>query len=126
MPRSTVVLGLLGSQLDAGDGPRRWDRWRPTVLICQHDDVLVKRLELLHEPAHLKTAQLTARDVRHVSPETEVRLWPLAMKDAWDFEEVFGALHDYARGYPFKPDDEDYLVHITTGTHVAQICLFLL
>jgi len=126
MPRSTVVLGLLGSQLDAGDGPRRWDRWRPTVSICQHDDVLVKRLELLHEPAHVKTAQLVARDVRHVSPETEVRLWPLAMKDAWDFEEVFGALHDYARGYPFKPDDEDYLVHITTGTHVAQICLFLL
>jgi transcriptional regulatory protein RtcR len=126
MPRSTVVLGLLGSTLDAGDGPRRWDRWRPTVSIGQHEDLLVKRLELLHEPAHGKTAQLVARDVRHVSPETEVRLSPFAMKDAWDFEEVFGALHDYARGYPFKPDDEDYLVHITTGTHVAQICLFLL
>ena len=46
--------------------------------------------------------------------------------DPWDFEDVYGALHDFARGYPFKPDDEDYLVHITTGTHVAQICLFLL
>ena len=31
-----------------------------------------------------------------------------------------------ARGYPFDPESEDYLVHITTGTHVAQICLFLL
>ena len=28
--------------------------------------------------------------------------------------------------YPFAPDREDYLVHITTGTHVAQICTFLL
>ena len=36
------------------------------------------------------------------------------------------ALHDFARSYPFDPDAEDYLVHITTGTHVAQICLFLL
>jgi transcriptional regulatory protein RtcR len=34
-------------------------------------------------------------------------------------------LHDLARGYPFDPDAEEYLVHITTGTHVAQICLFL-
>ena len=39
---------------------------------------------------------------------------------------VYGALHDFARDYPFDPDREDYLVHITTGTHVAQICLFLL
>jgi transcriptional regulatory protein RtcR len=30
------------------------------------------------------------------------------------------------RAYRFDPDAEDYLVHITTGSHVAQICLFLL
>ncbi len=35
-------------------------------------------------------------------------------------------LHDFARAYPFDTSREDYLVHITTGTHVAQICLFLL
>ena len=48
------------------------------------------------------------------------------LKDPWDFEEVYGALHDFARGYPFDTDAEDYLVNITTGTHVAQICWFLL
>ena len=48
------------------------------------------------------------------------------IRDPWDFDEVFGALHDFARAYPFDPEREDYLVHITTGTHVAQICLFLL
>ena len=36
------------------------------------------------------------------------------------------ALLDFARKYPFAPEEEDYLVHITTGSHVAQICLFLL
>ena len=46
--------------------------------------------------------------------------------DPWDFGLVYGALHDFARAYPFDPDREDYLVHVTTGTHVAQICLFLL
>src|SRR5207253_6957347 len=33
---------------------------------------------------------------------------------------------DFARAYPWKPEKERYLVHITTGTHVAQICWFLL
>ena len=36
------------------------------------------------------------------------------------------ALHDFARGYAFDPEREDYLVNITTGTHVVQICWFLL
>src|SRR3569833_431200 len=45
---------------------------------------------------------------------------------AWDYEEVYGKLLDFARAYRFDPEAEDYLVHITTGTHVAQICLFLL
>lgn len=71
-------------------------------------------------------AEVLAEDVARVSPETDVKLRPLPLSDPWDFEEVFGALHDFARSYPFEPEGEDYLVHITTGTHVAQICLFLL
>ncbi|MCP6280459.1 RNA repair transcriptional activator RtcR family protein, partial [Klebsiella pneumoniae] len=43
-----------------------------------------------------------------------------------DFEEVYAALHDFASAYRFDTEHEDYLVHITTGTHVAQICWFLL
>jgi len=40
--------------------------------------------------------------------------------------EVYGSLHDFARGYAFDTEKEEYLLHLTTGTHVAQICLFLL
>ena len=65
-------------------------------------------------------------DLGTVSPETELRGHELQLGDAWDFEHVFGVLHDFARTYPFDTEQEDYLVHITTGTHVAQICLFLL
>jgi transcriptional regulatory protein RtcR len=35
------------------------------------------------------------------------------------------SLFGFAKNYTFD-DSEDYLIHITTGTHVAQICLFLL
>jgi transcriptional regulatory protein RtcR len=126
MARPLVVLGLLGTTLDAGSGSARWERWRPTVALCQHEDLLISRLELFHGRSHQRLASALVEDIAQVSPETEVRLWPLEFANPWDFEEVYGVLHDAARAYPFHPEREDYLVHITTGTHVAQICLFLL
>ncbi len=121
-----VVVGLLGTRLDAGTTADRWVSWRPSVSICQHENLLVHRFELLYGPKEEKLAQLVAADITSVSPETEVRTHLVQMKDPWDFEEVYAALHDFARAYPFNTETEDYLVHITTGTHVAQICLFLL
>jgi transcriptional regulatory protein RtcR len=120
-----VVIGVLGSTLDRG-GPDRWSQWRPTVDLCRHEDLLIRRFELLSQPSFRRLAEEVMGDLRTVSPETEVRLHDLALDDPWDFEEVYGALHDFARAYPFRPDEEHYLVHMTTGTHVVQICLFLL
>lgn len=65
-------------------------------------------------------------DIASVSPETKVVPHAISIENPWDFEAVYGVLHDFARAYPFTPETEEYLVHITTGTHVAQICLFLL
>jgi len=124
--RPVVVFSILGTTLDAGKGPARWDKWRPTVALCQHDDLLISRLVLLHDKTSRDLADQVTADVRHISPETTVERLELSWKDPWDFEEVYATLHDVARAYPFKPDHEDYLVHLTTGTHVAQICLFLL
>jgi transcriptional regulatory protein RtcR len=121
-----VILGLLGTTLDVGRGPQRWERWRPTVSLFQQEDFVADRLELLHPRQGINLAKQIAEDVRQVSPGTEVRLSLLDPKDPWDFEEVYTTLHDFARGYSFDTDREDYYVHITTGTHVAQICLFLL
>jgi transcriptional regulatory protein RtcR len=124
--RRTVVLGLVGSVLDAGQGVGRWERWRPTLSLCQHEDLLVHRLELLFQPRYSRLVEGLVEDIRSVSPETEVRSHAIEMADPWDFEQVFEVLHRFAVAYPFDPEAEDYLVHITTGTHVAQICLFLL
>lgn len=122
-----MVFGLVGTVLDRhARDPRRWDKWRPTVDLCRHEDLVVDRFELMHAPAHEALAQLVASDIVQVSPDTEVCRHRVPLRDAWDFEEVFGVLHDFAAGYEFRVEDEEYLVHITTGTHVAQICLFLL
>ncbi|WP_225410552.1 RNA repair transcriptional activator RtcR [Stigmatella hybrida] len=124
--RKTVVLGMLGTMLDGGQGPRRWERWRPTVALCQQEDLLVDRLELLHAPNAGVLAATVTEDILQVSPDTQVRGVEVDIQDPWDLEEVYGALLDYARSYPFQPEQEDYLVHITTGTHIVQICMFLL
>jgi transcriptional regulatory protein RtcR len=104
----------------------RWETWRPTVSLCQHEDLLIDRLELIRQPKHGKLADIVAGDIRSVSPETEVVQHDVDWADPWEFEDVFGSLHDFARAYSFDTDREEYLVHITTGTHVAQICMFLL
>ncbi|WP_434043053.1 MULTISPECIES: RNA repair transcriptional activator RtcR [Sorangium] len=124
--KPTVVLGMLGPTLDTGKTTERWSRWRPSVALCQHEDLLVDRFELLYQRRFEALAETVMKDVRHVSPETEIRGHVVDVDDPWDFEAVYGALHDFAKAYPFAPDREDYLLHITTGTHVAQICLFLL
>jgi transcriptional regulatory protein RtcR len=124
--RKTVIIGLLGSTLDAGFHEARWKRWRPTVSLCGHENLPVARYELIHLKAHEDTARCVAADIQRVSSGTEARLTVQQLRDPWDFEEVYGTLHEFARNYSFRPDEEDYLVHITTGTHVQQICLFLL
>ena len=125
-PRPLVVIGLLGPTLDAGRGQKRWNRWRPTVGLHMQDDLVVSRFEMLHQRRFDRLAEGIAEDIRQVSPMTQVRSRHIEFSDPWDFEEVYGALWGFAQGYAWKPEEEDYLVHITTGTHVAQICLFLL
>lgn len=122
-----TVIGFLGSTLDASKfGPSRWNKWRPTVALTMHEDLRVDRLVLLHGTAHRRLADYVAEDIASVSPETQVDMRVLDFRDPWDFEEVYGKLLDFARAEPFDPDEQDYFLHITTGTHVAQICLFLL
>ena len=124
--KPVVSLGLLGTNLDAGVSEDRWSRWRPTVALCGHDDLVVHRLELLYDRRHTKLATRVQEDIATLSPETEVRLHQIAMPAPWDFETVFDELLKFAESYPFDPEAEDYLIHITTGSHVAKICLFLL
>jgi transcriptional regulatory protein RtcR len=96
------------------------------VAVCQHPDLLIDRFVLLHPQGFAALARGVCEDIRSVSPETTVELVVDPTRDAWDFEEVYGNLHDFARASRFDTEAEEYLVHITTGSHVAQICLFLL
>ncbi|MBY6160092.1 RNA repair transcriptional activator RtcR [Mameliella alba] len=117
-----VVLGFLGTQLDVG----RTRRWKPTISLVTHQDFPVDRLEILYDMRFQRLAHHVQREVQETNPDTEVILRNLDLSNPWDFQEVYGKLFDFARGYGFDEDRERYHVHLTTGTHVAQICWFLL
>jgi transcriptional regulatory protein RtcR len=125
-PKRLVVFGILGTTLDQGRGQKRFQHWRPSVSLCQHDDLRVDRFELLHSPKSTELADIVEADITHVSPETTVRRHPIEFENPWALDEVYERLYTFARAYDFKPNKEEYLVHITTGTHIIQICMFLL
>src|SRR5450830_843328 len=124
--KRTVIIGFIGTQLDNRGGNARWEKWRPTVALSQQPDVLFHRFDILFSGTAGRLVQDVGADIAKVSPETTVMPHELPITDAWDFELVYAALFDFARNYPFDTEREEYWIHITTGSHVAQICLFLL
>ncbi len=124
--KKIVVIGFVGTQLDSGKGSARWEKWRPSVALTQHEDVVIDRFELLCNRGYEGLVRQVIEDMGAVSPETQVVSHTLALDDPWDFEQVYSALFDFARDYPFDLEREEYWVHITTGTHVVQICMFLM
>ncbi len=126
MDKKRIVISFLGTVLDNAAGQGRWQKWRPNVAINQRPGVHIDRMELFYSEKHRQLADRICGDIATVSPHTEVRLVPMELDNPWDFSEVYTKLHHWAAGYAFDTDSETYWTHITTGTHVAQICLFLL
>ena len=126
MNKKNVAVSFLGTVLDSGFGQGRWLKWRPNVAMNQRQDFHIDRMELFYAEKYRDLADHVKADIQDVSPHTVVNLVPMELENPWDFSEVYTKLHDWAAGYAFDTEEETYLTHITTGTHVAQICLFLL
>lgn len=130
MAKETVVFGILGSVMDRigrrrNKGEQRWEKWRPTVSIVQHARFPVDRLVLLHNAQELRLAEEVKNDINDLSPGTLVELQELGFSNPWDLSEVFLTLSTFLKEYRFKRTKEDYYFHITTGSHIQQICIYL-
>ena len=124
--RKKVVIGFLGTKLDSGLSAKRWERWRPTVALFGHESFVPDGLELLtFNGDYPNLVEKVTGDVLSLKPDAGVQTHMLPVEDAWNFQQVYSALYEFAKAYTFR-EDTDYYVHLTTGTHVAQICLFLL
>jgi transcriptional regulatory protein RtcR len=97
------------ARLTPARAAQRWEKWRPTVGLCQQEDLIVHRLELLHDARSRGAGRARAGDIavgiarnRGASVEIEPAR-PLGFR---------GGVHDAARlraRYPFDPENEDYL-----------------
>ena len=125
MNNKTAVIGFLGTTLDNGFNDKRWQRWRPTVSLGLHDSLLIDELHILYSKRDKRLFNIIKNDVSQISPHTQVIGHHVGLSSPWDFADVYAELYDFAAGFDFQ-DDTDYLLHLTTGTHVAQICWFLL
>lgn len=121
-----ILFSLLGTTLDKSFKKDRWEKWRPSVAICQHEDLLINKYHLIYPSNHLRLAERIIEDIKIISPETEVIPHQIDFKDPWDFEEVYTGLLDFLEHFDFHKEEDRYLFNITTGTHVAQICIYLL
>ncbi|MDN5565550.1 MAG: RNA repair transcriptional activator RtcR [Psychrobacter sp.] len=121
----TTVIGFLGTTLDNGFNDKRWQRWRPTVSLGLHDELLIDELHILYSKRDKRLFKIVVDDVARVSPKTQVIGHHVTLLSPWDFADVYAELYDFVASFDFDAQT-DYLLHLTTGTHVAQICWFLL
>ena len=124
--KTRVAFGIFGSMKDGSLGKDRWRKWRPTLALCLNEKLGVQRLELLIEAKQEEQAASLLKDLARLRPELVVNTHVLPIENPWDLAEVYGVLLDLSRKLVFDADKEEMLVHITTGTHVQQISLFLL
>ena len=56
---------ILRTVLDGGtQSNQRWQKWRPTISLCQHEDMIIDRFELLIDERHQALADQTAKDIK--------------------------------------------------------------
>lgn len=124
----TTVISVLGTQKDAHGGlsASRWDTWRPNIGLVQQEKLPIDELHLIFNSEYIGLAERIKSDIASVSPETNVIFDIIELKNPWDFEEVYEKFYDYAKNDCFHDEKTSYYIHMSTGSHVEQICLFLL
>lgn len=126
MSSKNIVIGWVGSEKDKGAEEKRWKKWRPSVSLFQHGDLSIDQCELLYQTQSEDLMNIVAADIKEVSPKTNVRPHLIDFNDPWNFPEVYRILYKFVSEYEFDCERENYFLHLTTGTHVSQICMFLL
>lgn len=122
-----ILISFLGTTLDShGKGQSRWNNWRPSVALAMQDDLHFDQYYIIYQPDFLDLLNRISADILTCSPDTQIIPVEIPFANPWDFEEMYSKLYDFSRAHDFSSEENQYYIHITTGTHVAQICLFLL
>jgi transcriptional regulatory protein RtcR len=127
--RKRVVFGFLG--FDRDSGRVGVERWRSSISIFEHPEFSVDVFHVIcpsispeFDVTHLVGEVL--HDIAWLSPATAIKSHIVDFSSPWDFKDVYGKLFHFFKYFSFDSDTEDYFFHISMGTHVQQICVYLL
>jgi len=120
------IIGILGKEKDFGNNKNYNKSWRPTVEVVKSDQWTVKYYHIIVDDSTTKDMRdKIENDIRELSPTTKIKYYEMNWEDPWEFEDVYVSLFDLSKKIQKQKNRELY-INITTGTHTAQICLFLL
>ncbi|MDR0611074.1 MAG: sigma 54-interacting transcriptional regulator [Planctomycetaceae bacterium] len=121
--KKNVVLGIVGNKLDKRKSP-----WRPTIHLVQsmvQKGFSVDRFHLLYQKSDKKLAEDIQSEIETISLKTKVQL-DAVNSLAWDYLKTSQHLFDYVSKFPFDYKNENYYIHLTTGTDTVKNCWVLL
>ena len=103
--RSRIVIGFLGTTLDAAARPSAGRNGGRRSRCASTKTSASTASSCIHDGAHASARRAGRPPTSpRVSPETRGARHVIDLRDPWDFEEVYGELHDFARAYPFDPE----------------------
>lgn len=125
------VFALVGKTLDRasqakGKGPQRFERrWRPTVALAGFPGIT--HLHLIAGDEDVELAKQVAADAKQLKSNLSVIIDVVNFSNPWALPETYLSLLEYVEKKVEGIDEKDELyLSITTGTHIQQICAFLL
>lgn len=124
----TRIISFLGSSLDAGSKDSRKQRWRPNVGLGDASGHKVDELLLIHEPKHKNIAEQVRVDALEMA-RVAGNDFQVILKEVdfapFDLLSTYLMMEDLRKEITFAPEDT-HLLSISTGTHIMQICCFLM
>lgn len=118
------LIGFLGIQKDSrGYDEKRWSKFRPSIGLCMQDDLSINNYYVLYDVRFINQMDFLKKDIEQVSPETNVIPVEMNFTDPFDPMEALEKQLDFVSSLP---EGKDYLINLTTGTHINQLAWFKL
>jgi transcriptional regulatory protein RtcR len=128
-PKRNIVFSLLG--LDRDMRINTTTQLERITSIFKHPEFPVWAFHVIYPSS---SPEIDMKDlvnkvlagVSKISPGTVLEFHVVDFENPWDFKEVYAKLYGICEKFTFNLETQDYYFHITLGTHVQQICVYLL
>lgn len=121
--RPIALVALVDPIADNCKKSDRWERWRPTIGLVSHPDVIVDRVDLLHDSGSRKLARQLASDIAERAPGAVIEVHPLACEIDAPYGEANATVAAWVATQPFAPEVNPIYLH--AGSEASPLAFAL-